>query len=582
MKRISIFLMCLLLVVSCCFVGCSTFSIDYVRYYNEVVATVGDYEITRHELINSYNNYGYNYYVSQQGKSEQEALELTLGLMIDRKLLAEHAKTDANYALTGYDINSIYQKVINSLMDSYRGYLTSAREIYDVDAPETAEEAEDSAETFKKADYKYKKRAELEYGSNKIVYLDDGEEEIIEEYALDRDFVDNYNSKTKQEIVTKIYAKFMEKASYNQYNEEMYAKLHDKAIGLMSKYLISYEYYLRDDNNQKFSTDTPSLMKRLIERMLNSEIEGAYIKNVEDYYISHEVLSVTKLLEKYVDLCETDYAKYVNSTTDYYNYLKTIGTNADMIYYSPNNDAEFGYFFHVLLPLAEDTTALIEEAKGLGIYNEAQLEAEIDNIVTNATHQERNTTTGELIDTDLTIGEILDMYKSDVKNVDDFIDFMFRFTSDTATLTADTPYVIGYEGNNNYSGMVTAFTEEAVRLMKNDLVMTEAEDYIITEYGIHLLYYVGEVEAKYSYEARNSVTISYDTTLANNLYTTYANEFIDKTYFDVLFDLVYPASDGSVYTSSNGYSDYEQSLISSLKDDKVTIYRTKLEGTLDL
>ena len=62
MKKITIFLMSLLLVISCCFAGCSTFKVDEVKYYNETVAEVNGYKITRHELINSYNNYGYNYW----------------------------------------------------------------------------------------------------------------------------------------------------------------------------------------------------------------------------------------------------------------------------------------------------------------------------------------------------------------------------------------------------------------------------------------------------------------------------------------------------------------------------------------
>ena len=202
--------MSLLLVISCCFAGCSTFKVDEVKYYNETVAEVNGYKITRHELINSYNNYGYNYYVSQQGQSKEKALNSTLNLMIDRKLLVDYIKKDDNYTLSNYDVNNIYQKTLDSLDSSFSSYLTSAREIFDVDEPEKADE-EEASTVFKKADYQYKKRATLEYGSNRIVYVDDSEE-IIEQYALDQDFVDNYSSKTKDEIVTKIYTQFIKKS----------------------------------------------------------------------------------------------------------------------------------------------------------------------------------------------------------------------------------------------------------------------------------------------------------------------------------------------------------------------------------
>lgn len=581
MKKITIFLMSLLLVISCCFAGCSTFKVDYVKYYNETVAEVNGYKITRHELINSYNNYGYNYYVSQLGKSKEEALESTLNLMIDRKVLVDYIKKDNNYALNDYDVNSIYQKVLDSLDSSFSSYITTARTMFDVDEPEKAEE-EETSKVFKKADYQYKKRAELEYGSNKIVYVEDNEE-VIENYALDEDFVKNYSSKSKNEIVTKLYAKFMENISNNKYNEEDFEKLHDKALSLMSKYLISYEYYLRDGCGNRYPTDTKGLVKRLIERMYDNEVESAYIANFEDYYVSNSVLSVTLLEEKYRDLCEEAHAKYANSLTEYYNYLKTIGSGAEMVYYTPDNaTAKFGYFLHTLLPLDKEVVSQINDLKNSGIYGEEELKSAINNIVMTQTHQERNTTTGELIEGDQTIADILAEYDASVRSEDDFIDFMFRYTSDTATLTANKPYVIGYDGDTNYSGMVEEFTKEAVRLMKNNLTKTESADYIVTEYGVHLLYYVGDVKADFNYTDRNAVVASYDDTVANNLYYTYSNEKIGKTYFDVLFDLVYPASSGSVYASSNGYTDYETSLVKGLKGDNVKIYRTKLNNTLDV
>ncbi len=573
--------MTLLMVVTCCFAGCSTFKVDYVKYYNEVVAEVNGYEITRHELINSYNNYGYSYYVSQQGKSQEEALKSTLNLMIDRRLLADYIKQDDRYALTEYDINEIYQEVLDSLQSSFDSYLTTAREMYNVDEPEETEDEEEST-VYKKTDYQYSKRAELEYGSDIIKYLDE-KDETITEYALDHDYVANYSSKKKSEIVGKIYAKFMENINYNKYLEENYDVLSNKALSLLSKNLINYEYYLRDADGNKYSTDTESLIKRLIERLYDNQVQTAYISNFEDYYVAHETLSTSKLLNKYVELVETDHAKYTNSLTDYYNYLKTVGSDAEMVYYTPENaTGKFGYFLHVLLPVDEDVFTALDEKEETGIYDEEQFANYKTSTILSQTHQERDTETGELIDGDKTIEEILQEYKNGVKSLDDFVDFMFRYTSDTATLTADKPYVIGYDGDTEYSSMVEEFTDEAIRLLKNNLTKTESNEYIVTQYGVHLLYCVGEVKADFNYADRNAVVISRDNSQTNNLYYTLSNELTGKTYFDVLFDLVYPASTGSVYASSNGYTDYEEQIVASLKGSNVTIYSTKLNNTLDV
>ena len=281
MKKISILFVCLLMLVSCCFMGCATFSVNTVKFYNETVAVVKDEKITRFVLLNSYNNYGYTYYVTQQGLTEDEALDKTLDLIISRKLMVDYAKNNSKFALDAYDINSVYQNVIDYMDDSFSSYLEKARVMLDVDAIEKAEE-EKKDTAYLLSDYKYEKRAILTNG-DVIKYVGD-ENETIDAYALDEDFVNNYTSKSTKDIVTKVYAKFIENASQNKYGEENYSKIYDKAMSLMANSLISYEKYLRDENGKAYSTDTVSLIKRLIERIYKSELESAYISNIEENF----------------------------------------------------------------------------------------------------------------------------------------------------------------------------------------------------------------------------------------------------------------------------------------------------------
>lgn len=589
MKKFTIFVMCLLMIVSCNLAGCSKFSINYVKFYNETVATVNEEKITRFELLNSYESFGYEYYVSQAGMTEKEALNKTLDTLIDRKLLVEYAKGKPEYALTEYDINKMYQDVLDEMQDSFNSFLSTARDIYGIEQPKLADSETKQETAYLQKDYKYKKRAELVTGDF-IKYKNDNEEKI-EEYALgnkNKNYVTNFSSYTKNDIVTRLYASFIDNTYNNDYNEDNYDLIRNKAIELLAKNLISYEHYLRDENGNSYNTKTSDLIKRLIERVYSSKLESAYIANVEDYYLQEQSdlqkLSVSKLLTKFETLTETDYANYKNSTTDYYNYLKTIGTDADMIYYTPDNaTGEFGYFLHVLLPLEEAVVTSINNEKDLfeaGYYDETALEGKLFEILNDKTHKSRDEETGLLNEEPIKILDILKEYEN-VDNVDEFIDFMFKYTSDTATLTADMPYVIGYAGETNYSGMVEEFTEEAVRLLKEDEIMTSADDYIITQYGIHLLCYVGDVKADYKYEDRANVNISLNHNANNNLYYDKVNEFTGRTYFDVLFDLVYPASEGEIYATDNGYTDFESNIIKGLKTEKtVTIWTTKLNSSL--
>ena len=48
----------------------------------------------------------------------------------------------------------------------------------------------------------------------------------------------------------------------------------------------------------------------------------------------------------------------------------------------------------------------------------------------------------------------------------------------------------------------------------------------------------------------------------------------------MMFDLVYPASSGEVYTSNNGYTNYEKNLTEQSKTiNKVVKYTSKIKAT---
>ena len=74
MKKFTTIVMTCLIMLVAVLTGCSTFKVDKVKYYNEVLAKVGDECITRFDLVNAYSSYGYNTYVTQQGQTEKEAL----------------------------------------------------------------------------------------------------------------------------------------------------------------------------------------------------------------------------------------------------------------------------------------------------------------------------------------------------------------------------------------------------------------------------------------------------------------------------------------------------------------------------
>lgn len=629
MKKFNAFILCLLLLITCGLTGCAGFEVNRVKYYNETVATVGDTHITRYELLSAYNSYGSSYYVDQQGKTEKEAMAETLNLLMDRESLYQYAHSQAEYKPTAYQVNTAIEELFDSIDSTMADYVKQAKRILNVKIEEADDSSSDSETAYKYADYNTVlkgKRAELK--TKTVYYTDDSKETVSTtptEFAETVDYIvyieqeepsfdcvlgsgrmsalSDYESDATLELVISTY---FDKFNTSLENEEKQTQIYNKAVALLCQDLISSEKYLRDANGKEFNTVNKDLIKRYFKKAYDDKIKSLYLTNVRTNYLKNasNELSITALLDKYVSLVRTSYNKYANNIESYKSAMKDVGTKADDILYHPtlndgnseNADTKFGYFIHTLIKFSDDqTTAIKNLDKAKNIYNlsDAQYRAQYDAIVAETTAKTRNATTG-LIDEDaeaVTLSQVLAEYDT-ISSLDEFVTFMFKYSEDTATLTQGMPYVVG---TNGYSAMETAFTNEAVRLMTTSApgAMTSSttntdskngDVMCITSYGIHLLYYVGEVDMfDVSFGEIESAYIS---TVdkegnSNNLYKKEINPLTHQTYFDKLFDLVYPASSSTdVYANSNGYTAKENELIAQMrKTNPAHIYKTKLDAT---
>ena len=570
--------------------GCSAFRVDKVKYYNEVLAKVGNDNITRFDLINAYNNYGYSNFVTQGGQSEAEALVSTMDSLVKRKLVYKYAMDNDKYNLTEYEITKLFNDTMDSLLESFKTNKDTARKIYNLEAKEDTQTEAESKESIKFSEYNYVKRVqvvEIEQDGQKvkqIKYKNTDIEQDADEIksVLDPKYVTGFSGYTKYGIVRALLAEFKQRFYTNEDNEdaEVYKKVCDKAIELSCNNLINYEYYLREDG-KRLSTNQEDLLYRFVERTYQSQLENAYITKVNTVYLQTETLSNESITNAFKAMYESDYAKYANDVESYNE--KIISTDGDLIYYNPVSNGEFGYFLHVLLPLnnVEDDLTWLKEHRHL--YSDEEYLAEqqkyLDQIMCaeRTISEVRDDETGELVqeegivlDSQKSIVDVLAEYREEVKDIDSFKKFMFKYTTDTATLTADMPYVIGYDpetytGKLNddnkltgaYTTMVNNFTREAIRLMKENKSYTNYDEYILTNYGIHLLYYVAPVTNKIGIENLNKVTVE-------QLEAMVINEATGESYLDRVFDLVYPADSNGMFTTNTKYSSYEQTLVESL------------------
>ena len=600
MKKFTAIIICLLMVFACNLAGCASFSIDKDKYYNEVLAKVGDTKITRFDLLNAYNSYGKTYFAVQQGDDESSALNSTLDMLIERESLYQYALTQGDlYKPSAYQVNEAVKSIFDSLDSQMETYIESAEKILGIEPTEDVEEeTKEDSTAFLYEDYVYKKRAEVvKDGDNyKIVYIEESEESITDP-LLESDYL---NDHTKKGIISAIKSAYLSHLDEKDYD----AQTEKKALQLLTADLIAYEKYLVDEDGKHYSKSFSDLLYRYLERNFDSQIQSQYLENIRTHYLKNEELDIEILLDSYKYASNVSYELYdeEDEIEDYKTAIKSIGTKGDTVLYHPDmkDGTKFGYFLHTLINFDEQQKSDIKNLANEP--DEDKRQEEINKIVALTKVQARNSETG-LIDEDaeyITLSDIIDEYNTISGTYEEklakFTNFMFKYTGDAdSTLKSGIPYVIGhnYETKENYSDMVAEFTEESVKLMKDgvkgtmsNFSMDNIGEMCVTEYGIHFIFYVGDVKEydidPSNYENAYIQSDNKEGLEGINLYNKVINPLTGKTYFDMLFDAVYPASSGSVYTSNTGYDDEEERLINLIqnqKGHKVTKYITKINAT---
>ncbi len=573
-------LMGILIVCMSLFAGCSLVETNSSKLYNAVVEEIRNSEgkvvaqITNRELLSSYSSYG-NYYL-QYGYSEEEALNMTLTQLENKKITLLEAEKKYDVNKEGKNLSSLHKTYLFEQTES--SLYENLKSFYDeIVGNENEDESSDEKITFNG----YTRKAELERDKNGNIVIVSADEykEFLSDYRP------SYTDKDYNKDKNQIYVGLL---NYVRYNEN-----YTKAFERYLKQLKTAEF------GQNFSTDTKSIFMRELDRLYQINYENYLLQRYSaDNQNRDRVSYVTpqNVLNAYASKVRASYTKYQLEQNSSYD--NDVQESLNDMYYFKQGDGVTKFFTvaNVLFKFNDEQTAQytkLEEKYNAkdGTYSYDDYQADLDNLYKQIDPKVRvlNETTGEYEEQKNDRND-----KNNYKSVDDIIalieaklasaknstlndlgdtinDFIYEYGEDTGMFNAESNYVIGIDNEGNaVSSFVEEFNEAGIELY--DEGRGEIGDCIVTKtnYGIHLIIYTGKCENLFGNGIDSSFSLTGDEAI-QKLYNTRVNLLVDKTYFDVIYDELY----------ADNYSYYEGANINFLRENyEFRVYRGRIADSI--
>lgn len=630
-KKIFSLVLCLVMCTAV-LTGCNLFGRDLETYYNAVVARINySYElngqtitesedITKRELINAYNSYGYNY-VNNYGYSQHEAVEETLDTIINRKLMIKDVESTYkrenkelfNDSETTYLWESTYDAFYSNLRQYYNEILGIEDE-EDASQEETSgvyERYEPNATYYTYIDdngvlrYGVKRINEVSTisGGGKVLYLDsvpynyeyqDAEGKYVFKELI-YETINSYTSNTQwRSALNRYIGVVRDNYSYVDFanDEEVFYFELDRI------YDIVRDNYVVDKYEE--------LYNRRAEH--GSTLTGVRVQNMIDYY-EGEVLS--------------DYYTYRNNPTTFETDVLSTSTNVNYVYTGENAS---NYFYVGVIKLGfkegQRTPTDLETDINNGKIDESEEQSQL-NAIYNAVYADiKSETTGQSTGNRIYAQDLLNeinalMNQSEFKyldynvvindsgrvdeiladegytreeldenhinqivkdyvdarnqlveyaRADAFIKYYYYYNDDTTYQNSDKTSVFGISStgdvvyNDTFSSAQNDDFDAALKALYNngEGQVGDTSGLIRANDGIYILFYAGEVESLFP-----NVTSNFSLTFSDieKLASTRVNIFNNKTYFDLVYDAIY---------EDNNYSNFEEENLNYLKQTLTT------------
>ena len=575
----------LLLFIFSCFsvlTGCNLFSTNNNAGLSSVVAKSGEIEITREQLINAYNNSGYQY-TEYYGYSMQQALEQTINDLIDREYLLKHIeeeqKTNVALVLSKAEVYSIIKETWNYIDTALETIADQVRsELKQNSAGEESEETTSSSEQEYKGYSPYKTNFFLDA---KGVYKKVGE--------TSTDYIpENITENTKYEYVMNISSD----------DEDFKAIVWNRFISNLKSNEEIYNYPDKSEN---------ATFKRFIDKLYKSNEENAKLSKYENLYKSTfgvdfdategkfyvNDVTLNSMLKKYKTIYENNEEAYkltrnfVSEKDPYYNQVASSTTRGNYFYYG--NDEDLLTCLHILVKFDEKSqTEKIKEVQDDNYAYDKDLVIKALKSAEKTPAFERDIETGEVISTTPTyVSDIYKMLTDEISKISYnttskeyaeevvkiFNNYIYKYNQDTGIMNAKFDYVVG----TKTSGMVDSFTEVVRKLYNNGVANTNRVEVkanykdnttLVFPNGVG---YAGAISAPFLEEASNYTgyhivlftgklnSIAANSLTTQNMFEKLSEQKTSIAYNQTLFEYLYEL------VSQDNYSIHKKDVIDSIK-----------------
>ncbi|NCB48116.1 MAG: hypothetical protein EOM55_00575 [Clostridia bacterium] len=578
-KKIAVLLVFLFSFISV-LTGCNLFDTNNYAALSSIVATSGDISITRENLINGYNNGGYQYY-SSYGYTAEQSFKLTIEELVNQEYMLDYIDNlaDEKYTLTSDDYRKIVSNCWDYMKSSLNTYVEQVRNDFKLSSDEvTADEEEIDPDYDPQASYETKF---VNIFGNAVLIQTLKEDTLTVKndvtlttyndainYAINSFKYKKYISGSSSDYKALVWRKYLTalKTSQKSYG---YTDMTDSAV-FEREMTRLFESNYKSQKLTKFEEIYEANNGYTYDPLIQNEdgTTGAYVVSSARL---EEIVSVYK--ERYLE----NMATYNNLSTKFYGDLTGTTNRKNYVYYGQTSDETLITCTHILIKLSDDQTSAISTAEANTKLSSEAITTIIKNLKSteNTYATERDLETGENVldengnEVKISVKKLYENLENALKNktnlteiVEIFNSYLYKYNVDTGIINAEYDYVVGTET----SAMVESFTDSVRNLYNNgtgkvgsmDLIFEENDNYT----GYHIVLYTGTLKNLFTSRTElNTLTFA-------NVFSKLTSEKTSISYNQTLFEKLFDE------VAKDNYSTYRNNLVATLKNGINTIYQT--------